>query len=110
MLLAATTASYAYIMQPLVDRVFVNRDPGMLLFVPIAVLVVGAIKAVATYVQAYLMGVFGQRIIADIQNSMYAHIIRSDLAFFHSKATGGLLASFLITHKWLTNSCSASFC
>ncbi len=94
-IVAATTASYAYIMQPLVDRVFVNRDPGMLLFVPIAVLVVGAIKAVATYVQAYLMGVFGQRIIADIQNSMYAHIIRSDLAFFHSKATGGLLASFL---------------
>ena len=33
-------------------------------------LVVGAIKAVATYVQAYLMGVFGQRIIADIQNSI----------------------------------------
>lgn len=92
---AATTGAYAYIMQPLVDRVFVNRDASMLLFVPAVVLAVGAIKAIATYMQAYLMGVFGQRIIADIQNSMYAHIIRADLAFFHSKQTGGLIASFL---------------
>ncbi len=92
---AATTGAYAYIMQPLVDRVFVNRDASMLLFVPAVVLAVGAIKAIATYMQAYLMGVFGQRIIADIQNGMYAHIIRADLAFFHSKQTGGLIASFL---------------
>ena len=67
--IAATTAAYAQIMQPLTDLVFVNRDTTGMIVVPLIFLSIAVIKAVATYIQTYLMGVFGQRIIADVQNS-----------------------------------------
>ena len=84
--IAATTAAYAQIMQPLTDLVFVNRDATGMIVVPLTFLSIAVIKAVATYIQTYLMGVFGQRIIADVQNSLFAHIIRADNAFFHATA------------------------
>ena len=93
--IAATTAAYAQIMQPLTDLVFVNRDATGMIVVPLIFLSIAVIKALATYIQTYLMGVFGQRIIADVQNGLFAHIIRADIAFFHSTATGGLISNFL---------------
>jgi subfamily B ATP-binding cassette protein MsbA len=92
---ALTTAAYARIMQPLTDLVFVERDPTDMILVPLAFLAIAVIKGLATYIQSYLMGVFGQRIIADVQNSLFAHLIRADIAFFHATATGGLISSFL---------------
>ncbi len=93
--IAATTAAYARIMQPLTDLVFVNRDATGMVVVPLAFLLIAVTKAIATYIQTYLLGVFGQRIIADVQNALFAHIIRADIAFFHSTATGGLISNFL---------------
>ena len=92
---ALTTAAYARIMQPLTDLVFVERDPTDMILVPLTFLAIAVIKGLATYIQSYLMGVFGQRIIADVQNSLFAHLIRADIAFFHATATGGLISSFL---------------
>ena len=92
---AATTAAYARIMQPLTDLVFVDRDATGMIVVPLIFIGIAVVKAAATYVQSYLMGVFGQRIIADVQNALFAHIIRADIAFFQSTATGGLISNFL---------------
>ncbi len=94
-IIAATTAAYARIMQPLTDLVFVDRNATGMIVVPLAFLAIAVVKAIATYIQTYLLGVFGQRIIADIQNALFAHIIRADIAFFHSTATGGLISNFL---------------
>jgi len=92
---AAATAANAWMMQPILDDVFLKRDPEMLILVPLAVLVIAIIKGVTEYGQAVLMSFVGQRIITDIQKEMYAHLMRADIAFFHDNATGGLISRFV---------------
>ncbi|MBT5660330.1 MAG: lipid A export permease/ATP-binding protein MsbA [Rhodospirillaceae bacterium] len=92
---AAATAANAWMMQPILDDVFLKRDPQMLILVPLAVLVIAIIKGVTEYGQAVLMSFVGQRIITDIQKKMYAHLMRADIAFFHDNATGGLISRFV---------------
>ncbi|MBM3502819.1 MAG: ABC transporter ATP-binding protein [Alphaproteobacteria bacterium] len=105
-LVAATTAANALIIERVLDDVFVNRDQFALLIVPAAILVIALVKAVATYFQSYLMSVFGQRIIADIQNRLFAHLMRADLSFFHGNATGGLISRFLTDTNLLSEALS----
>ena len=93
-LVAGATAANAWIMQPVLDDVFLNQDELMLILVPIAILVIAAVKGFATYGQAILMNFVGHRIIANIQVRMYAHLIRADLAFFHDTSTGTLVSRF----------------
>ncbi len=93
-LVAGATAANAWIMQPVLDDVFLKHDKRMLILVPVAILVIAAVKGFATYGQAVLMNFVGQRIVANIQVRMYAHLIRADLAFFHGASTGTLISRF----------------
>ena len=47
-LAAAATAANAWIMQPILDDVFLNRDSTMLILVPIAVLIIAFVKGLAS--------------------------------------------------------------
>ena len=94
-IVAATTAVNAWVMQPVLDEVFLNRNKTMLLILPVVILAIAVTKGVAQYFQAYLMSVVGQRIIAEVQISLFAHLMRADLAYFNSTATGRLISNFL---------------
>lgn len=93
-LMAAGTAANAWLMQPVLDDVFLNRNKTMLVVVPLAVLAVAIVKALADYGQAVLSHYVGLRIIADLQGKMFAHLMDADLAFFHDTSTGKLMSRF----------------
>ncbi len=89
---AASAAAMAWLMQPMLDEVFLNRDRQMLMLVPLAVITVALIKGVADYGQSVLMALVGQKVIADIQKAMFTHLMAADIAFFHANASGQLIS------------------
>jgi len=91
-LAAAATAGNAWLMEPVLDDVFVKQDRSMLLLVPLVVIVLALMKGVATYGQAVTMNHVGQRIIADLQARLFAHLMRADLAYFHDNPAGRLIS------------------
>ncbi|PPR79098.1 MAG: Lipid A export ATP-binding/permease protein MsbA [Alphaproteobacteria bacterium MarineAlpha2_Bin1] len=94
-IIAFTTAAYARVMEPLIDQVLVNRDSASILLIPLLFLFISIVKATATYIQSFILGVFGQRIIAEIQNNLFNKLVNSDLNFFEKNATGSLISKFL---------------
>lgn len=92
---AAATAANAWLMQPVLDEVFLNHDRKMLLIVPLAILTIALVNGFANFGQHYLMGATGQRIVAEIQVDLFAHLMRADLAYFHGEASGRLVSNFL---------------
>lgn len=93
-LMAGATGGYAYLMDPVINEVFVKQNSAMLVPVGVAVLFSFALKGFANYGQSVLMSYVGGRILADIQNKLYAHVIRLDIGFFHSTNTGKLITRF----------------
>lgn len=94
-LVAATTGANAWLMEPAIDKVFVEQAPNMLWIVPLAVFAVAVVRGIATYGQSMLMQGVGQRIIANTQIEMYAHLIRADLSYLADTHTGKLISSFI---------------
>lgn len=92
---AATTAMSAWLLDPVVNKVFVDRNKLMLWPVGLAVFATFAAKSVAAYFQATLMAEVGQRIIADMQIRLFGHLMRMDLAYFHRHNTGGLISRII---------------
>ncbi len=102
-IVAAATATNAWLIQPVLDEVFLNHNRSMLLLIPAAVVVVSVINGVANYGQATLMGVAGQRIVAEVQVEMVAHLMRADLAYLHRETSGKLVSNFLQDADLLRN-------
>jgi subfamily B ATP-binding cassette protein MsbA len=91
---AAATALSAWLMDPVVNKVFVERRLDMLWPVGIAVLTTAAIKGFASYSQSVHMSFVGLRIIADLQDKLFRHLLTQDIAYFHATTTGRLLSRF----------------
>jgi ATP-binding cassette, subfamily B, bacterial MsbA len=93
-LVAAATAANAWLMEPVLDKVFLERDRTMLYLVPLAILAIAMIKGAASYGQAVTMNYVGQGIISAVQLRMFAHLMRADLGFFQKTSTGKLISRF----------------
>ncbi len=91
-LAAGSTAATAWLMDPVVNKVFVERDEAMLWPVGGAVILTFLIKGLSTYGQSVLMSQVGLRIITDMQKRLFSHLLQMDLAYFHATATGKLIA------------------
>ncbi len=103
---AAAAAINAWLMEPALDLVFIEQDRAMLVLIPLAVVVVATVAGLATYGQSVLMSYVGQRIVADIQVEMHAHLMRADLAFLHRVHTGELISNFLYDANLLRDAVS----
>ncbi|HVA15842.1 MAG TPA: lipid A export permease/ATP-binding protein MsbA [Stellaceae bacterium] len=94
-IVAASTAANAWMMQPLLDKVFVQHDETLLMIIPAAVIALAVVKGFAGYAQSVWMTTVGQRIVADIQLKLFARLMRADIAYFHANPTGTLISRFV---------------
>ncbi len=95
-LMAGATALSAWLMEPVVNDIFVNRNEAMLMPVGLAVFGVFIVKGLANYGQATLMAYIGLRIVTDNQNRLFDKLSRMDVKFFQDANTGGLISRFLV--------------
>jgi ATP-binding cassette, subfamily B, bacterial MsbA len=89
---AGSTALRAWLMEPVLDRIFIARDASLLLMLGGAALVLALVKGFADYGQTVLMNRVGQRVIADVQKASFARLIRADLAYFNATSSGLLIS------------------
>ncbi|HYM04349.1 MAG TPA: ABC transporter transmembrane domain-containing protein [Stellaceae bacterium] len=92
--MAGATAANAWLMQPMLDRVFVGHEETLLFIIPVAVIALAFVKGLANYWQSVLMTTVGQRVVAEIQQRLFARLMRADLAYFHANSTGSLTSRF----------------
>jgi ATP-binding cassette, subfamily B, bacterial MsbA len=93
-LAAGSTAVRAWLMQPVLDRIFVGREGSLLFVIAGAALVLALAKGAADYGEAVLMNRVGQRVIADVQKALFSRLMRADLAYFHAHPSGTLISRF----------------
>ena len=95
-LMATATAFSAWLMEPVVNEVFIGENRDLLWPLGFAVFATFLVKGFANFGQSMLMSYVGLRIIADNQNRLYAHLTRMDLGFFHDHSTGKLISRFTV--------------
>ena len=93
-IIAAMTTATAWLLDPVVNKVFVQKDNSMLLLIGGGVLAVFFIKSLASYAQEVLMAAVGQHIISDTQNRLFAHLLDQEVGLFQSRPSGNLVSHF----------------
>jgi subfamily B ATP-binding cassette protein MsbA len=94
-LVAVMAGAYAWLVQPVLDDLFIRKDEVLLTILPLAVLAVAALKAAFSYGQNYLMSYVGYRVIADIRQELFGQFLRLPVGF-HEANTSGRLVSRVI--------------
>lgn len=105
---ALTTGLTAWILDPAIEKIFLEKDSEMLMIIPIAIILTLLLKSFATYMQSAILGEVAQKIIADTQIKMFTKIIYSDHAWVQKNHSGKLISNFLYDVTLLQDSVSSS--
>ncbi|MSO72171.1 MAG: ATP-binding cassette domain-containing protein [Rhodospirillaceae bacterium] len=89
---AVSTAALAWLMDPVVNQVFVERRAELLWPVGLAVFATFAVKGIGAYGQTVIMTRVGQTVLTDLQNRLFRHLLEMDLTFFAAHRTGTLIS------------------
>jgi subfamily B ATP-binding cassette protein MsbA len=92
---AAGTSTAAYLVKPVLDDIFINKNAQMLKFIPPAIVGLYLLRGLAMFYGDYFMSFVGQDIIRRLRNRLYDRIQDLPLSFF-SKETTGVLMSRII--------------
>jgi len=92
---AVMTAAQAYMVKPMLDDIFFNKDKFMLKVVPLAIVSIFLVQGVFAYLYKYLLEKVGQSVIRDLRNRLYKHIQALPLSFFHKTPTGELISRII---------------
>jgi len=87
---AVFTAVQAYMVKPLVDEIFINKDQFLLNVLPLALVALFTAKGIFYFLYAYALEWVGQRVIYDLRNRIYNHMLGLSLSFFQRNSTGSL--------------------
>ena len=105
---ALSTGLTAWILDPAIKMIFLDKNTQMLTIIPIAIIITLLIKGISTYWQTAILTDVGQRIIADTQIKMFSKITYSDLAWVQKNHSGKIISNFLYDVTLLQDSVSNS--
>ncbi len=86
------TASYAWMIKPIIDEIFIKNRWDLLFWIIPLIVVVGVAKGGFNYARSYLMRYVGNRAIAAIRNDLFQKLIRMPIGFFSHQRTGNLMS------------------
>jgi subfamily B ATP-binding cassette protein MsbA len=87
---AVGSAGLAAVIKPIFDNVLPNQQ--QLGFVAWAIIGAYVLKGAGSYVSSYLLADVGQRVVTDIRNALYRHILGQSAGFFATRTTGQLMS------------------
>jgi len=95
LLVSISTAATAYLVKPVLDKIFIEKNVHLLYILPIAIILAYFFKGVGAVLQQYYISYIGEDIVRKIRNKFLSHIMNLDLEYF-KKIHSGELASRII--------------
>ena len=93
-LVAIATSAKAWIMKPVLDDIFLNKNTSMLSILPFIIFAMFAVRGIAEFLQTILMNRVTSQASARVRSQMFRHMLKSDLSFFHNNTSPALVSKF----------------
>jgi subfamily B ATP-binding cassette protein MsbA len=92
---AATTGVLPFLLQKVGDDIFIGKDSRVLYIVPLAVVAIMSLRAVADWVATISDARLGTKVVADLRLRMFDAIAAADLAFLQRTHSGRFVSAFV---------------
>ena len=92
---ASSTAAIAWLLDPAIDKMFIEQDKSMMLIIPVAIVFAFASKGLSLYIARIVLIKVGAKIVLVLQKQLASSILKSDLHTLESKHSGQYLSHIM---------------
>jgi subfamily B ATP-binding cassette protein MsbA len=105
---AAAAGAFTWLMRPLIDGTFVERDAGVLQWMPIVVVVLFLVRGVGVFLSSYGMAYVGRRVVETLRGQTFAHLLRLPAGYYADENTARLVARLNFNAEQVADACAES--
>ena len=102
-LVAGSTSSIAWLLDPAIKKIFIERDQSLILIIPLLIVVAFATKGVSLYIAKSLMIQVGEEISKVLQFDMMKSLIKADTNDIDKKHSGKFISNLTYDVSHITN-------
>ena len=102
-LLAGSTSSVAYLLDPAIKKLFIEQNQSLILMIPLAIVLAFAIKGASLYLARVIMIGVSEDVKKDIQNDIFASLLKADTRIIDDKHSGKFIANLTNDVTMITN-------
>jgi subfamily B ATP-binding cassette protein MsbA len=92
LLVAAGDTGFAWILQPLMDKGFVQRDQDYIAFIPFLLVGIAMARAIGDFIDGYCINWVSRKVIQDLRQKMFDRLIYAPTEFFDHESSGALVS------------------
>ena len=102
-LVAGSTSSIAYLLDPAIKKIFIEKDQSLLIIIPILIVVAFATKGLSLYIAKVLMIGVSEEVRKDLQCDMLNNLIAADTKLIDEKHSGKFISILVNDVSHITN-------
>ena len=102
LILAGSTSSIAYLLDPAIEKIFINKDQSLILIIPVFIVIAFAAKGISLYAAKVIMIGISEEIRKALQMDMMRSLIKADTDFVEKKHTGKIIGNLINDVNYMT--------
>jgi len=103
-ILAMSTSSVAYLLDPAIKELFVKQDnKSMMYFIPLLIILAFSFKGISLYLAKVIMIGVAEEVRKDIQTDMFRSLVNADTKVINNKHSGKLISNLTNDVSMITN-------
>ena len=103
LLVAGSTSGIAYLLDPAIEKIFIEKDQALIIIIPIFIIVAFAVKGFSLYVAKVLMISVSEEVRKDLQCDMLNNLVEADTKLIDGKHTGKFISNITNDVSHITN-------
>ncbi len=102
LILAASTSAIAWLLDPAVEKLFIQKNQSLMLIIPIGIIVAFATKGSSLYLAKAIMIGVGEEVRKAIQVDMMKNLIKADTETIEKKHSGKIITNLISDVNFMT--------
>lgn len=90
---AATEPGLPYLMKPLLDGSFVQKDPQAIRLIPLLIIGLFLLRGISGYASSYAMSWVGNKLVMDMRNLMFDKLVKMPTRYYDNTSSGSVIAN-----------------
>ena len=108
-LVAGSTSATAWLLDPAIEKIFINKDQSLILIIPLLIILAFSTKGISLYIARVLMIKTAEEVKKNIQINMLSSFIKADTETIEDKHSGKYISNLNFDVNQITGMLSNSF-
>ena len=101
-ILAASTSSIAYLLDPAIEKIFLNKDRTLIYIIPFFIVIAFVGKGLSLYGAKVIMIRISEEVKKSLQLDMMKALIKADTAFIEKRHSGKIITNLINDVNFMT--------